>query len=402
MATVAVKFSGFNGNQLAGRIDMPLGTPRAYALFAHGFTLGKDFSAASRISSALAKRGIAVLRFDFSGLGKSEGDFADTNFSSNVQDLLCAAAFLRSSYQAPSLIVGHSLGGAAVLTMAGEVPECKAVVSIAAPSEPRHVEHQFSSVLDDIHQHGQAEVKLGGRPFQITRQFLEDLDAIDISHEVATLGRALLVMHSPVDATVSVDNARIIYESAKHPKSYVSLDQANHLLLKREDAEYAAHVLAAWAEHYLPPTTPDTTGKGIVEVESAGRGKFDTVVHTGKHLSLVDEPKELGGTDRGASPYDYLLASLGSCTAMTLRMYARRKKIPLKDAKVRLSQQRVHAEDCADCDVESGSITKIERDITLIGNLTDEQKNRLLDIADRCPVHLTLMGQIQVNTQLTS
>lgn len=400
MANIKLEFEGYQGNKLAGSLDLPIGWPRAYAIFAHGFTLGKDFSAAARISRALAERGIAVLRFDFSGLGKSEGDFAQSNFSSNVEDLVHAADYLRTHHMAPALMVGHSLGGAAVLAAAGRVPECKAVATIGAPSDPEHVEHQFAGALDEIRAHGEATVKLGGRPFRITRQFLEDLEAAQVSECVARLNRALLVMHSPVDTFVSVDNARVIYQAAKHPKSYVSLDRADHLLMKRDDAEYAAHVLAAWAVHYLPPIMSDPLQPGLVEVAAVGKAKFDTVVRSGKHVLLADEPEALDGTDSGPNPYDYLLASLGACTSMTLRMYASRKKIPLENAIVRLTQRQVHSKDCEGCEDNGQGITELQREIRLVGKLTAEQSQKLLEIADKCPVHRTLTGNIKVVTQL--
>ncbi len=395
------QFLGHTGEMLAARLDSPISAPRAYALFAHCFTCSKDIFAASRISAALVERGFAVLRFDFTGLGMSEGEFANTNFSSNVADLVKAAEYLRAEYVAPTLLIGHSLGGAAVLAAAGEIEETKAVVTIGAPAEPAHVEKQFGDNLEAIREQGELEVKLAGRPFRIKKQFLEDLEASTIRRRVEILRCALLVMHSPVDKIVNVDNARQIYQAAKHPKSFISLDDADHLLSKRSDAKYAASVLAAWAQRYLPPADePEALDDGQIEVVETGAGKFANVVRVGRHLLAADEPKSIGGTDTGPSPYDYLLAGLGACTAMTLRLYAERKKLALDKVSVRLRHERVHADDCSDCESASGQISEMHRDITLEGDLSEQDRTKLLEIADKCPVHRTLENEIKVRTQL--
>jgi putative redox protein len=345
------EFPGYSGEMLAARLDRPAGVPRAYALFAHCFTCGKDIFAASRISAALVEHGFAVLRFDFTGLGMSEGEFANTNFSSNVADLVKAADYLRAEYAAPTLLIGHSLGGPAVLAAAGGIDETKAVVTIGAPAEPIHVEKQLDDNLEAIREQGELEVKLAGRPFRIKKQFLEDLEASTIRRRVETLRRALLVMHSPVDNFVNVDNAREIYQAAKHPKSFISLDDADHLLTKRSDAEYTASVLAAWAQRYLPQMDEaEPLEDGQVEVSETGTGKLANQVRAGRHVLAADEPKRLGGTNTGPTPYDYLLAGLGACTAMTLRLYAERKELALDKVSVRLHHQRIHADDCSDCE----------------------------------------------------
>lgn len=401
MQSIKMMFDGHDGSALAARLDLPSREPRAFVLFAHCFTCGKDIFAASRISAGLVESGLAVLRFDFTGLGMSEGEFANTNFSSNVADLVRAADHLRAHYQAPALLVGHSLGGAAVLAAAAEIAEVKAVATIGAPSEPVHVQKQFADHVETIRAQGALEVQLAGRPFTITRQFLEDLEATRIRERVAHLGRALLVMHAPLDEVVDIEQARKIFEAARHPKSFVSLDSADHLLRRREDAAYAAQVLAAWAARYLPP--PESTQAleaGLVEVSETGEGKFANLVRAGRHSLPADEPEKLGGGDSGMSPYDFLLASLGACTSMTLRMYAQQKNLPLSGVSVRLRQQRVHAEDCADCDSTEGHITEITREIALAGELSDTQRQRLLEIADKCPVHRTLTGEVKVRSRL--
>ncbi len=403
MTGIKLEFPGHAGDKLAARLDSPATQPRAYALFAHCFTCGKDIFAASRISAALVERGYAVLRFDFTGLGMSEGEFANTNFSSNVADLVRAADYLRDAYAAPTLLIGHSLGGAAVLAAAGEIPEVAAVVTIGSPSEPVHVEKQFADQLEAIRDAGELEVQLAGRPFRIQKQFLDDLEATTIRDRVAHLHRALLVMHSPVDEIVNIDNARQIFEAAKHPKSFVSLDDADHLLRRREDAEYAAGVLAAWAERYLssaPPARLADLGEGEVEVSETGTGQFANLVRAGRHQLPADEPQSLGGGDSGPTPYDYLLAGLGACTSMTLRMYAERKQLPLQKVRVRLTHAKIHAKDCADCESKEGQISEIHRDIELQGNLTQEQRASLLDIANKCPVHRTLENEIRVRSRL--
>ena len=389
-----------NGLMLSGALESPAGAVRCYALFAHCFTCGKDVAAASRISRALTAEGIAVLRFDFTGLGNSDGDFANTNFSSNLQDLLAATQFLREHYAAPALLIGHSLGGAAVLAMAKEVPEAKAVATIGAPHRADHVAQNFAASIEEIETRGVAEVSLGGRQFAIRKQFLDDLE----QHTDADLGglrKALLVMHAPLDATVGIAEAEKIYLEAKHPKSFVSLDDADHLLSRKQDAEYAARVIAAWASRYLPERAGDspTVAAGQVLVEEKDH-KFTQNVYSDSHHWLADEPVAVGGANTGPDPYEHLLAALGTCTAMTLRMYASHKSLPLEHVRVQLRHSRDYYADCEACDEAEKKIEVLERVVDLQGDLSAAQTERLLEIADRCPVHRTLHGDLEVKTVL--
>ena len=401
-----ITFNGSLGEDLAARLDLPAGPVRAYALFAHCFTCSKDIFAAARIAGELSKRGIAVLRFDFTGLGQSGGDFANTNFSSNVADLLQAVDFLRKNYEAPKIMVGHSLGGAAVLAAAGDVPELAAVVTIGAPADAEHVVHNFHADISTIESEGQAKVSLAGRDFTIKKQFLDDLKGQAVPDRVGALRKALLVMHSPLDDTVGIDNARRIYDAAKHPKSFVSLDTADHLLRGRADATYAAEVIAAWATRYVgteEESTADMVGEPEVTVMETGGGKFQQAVKAGRHRLLADEPESFGGLDTGPSPYDYLAIGLGACTAMTIRMYADHKGIPLERVSVDVNNGKVHAADCEDCSDEQkardGKIDRFERVIRLEGDLDDATRKRLLEIADKCPVHRTFEAGAAVVTR---
>ncbi len=398
-----VTFTGAGGESLAARLDRPGGRPRAYALFAHCFTCNKDIFAAARIAGALAAQGIAVLRFDFTGLGASEGDFANTNFSSNVADLVKAADFLRETHEAPKILIGHSLGGAAVLAAAGKVPEAVAVATIGAPADPAHVAEHFTESRPEIEAAGEAEVLLVGRPFRIKKQFLEDIEAQKLEPAIAGLRKALLVFHAPRDAVVGIDNAGRIFGAAKHPKSFVSLDDADHLLSRRADAVYVAEVLAAWAGRYLGASAAAEdlrAAAGEVIVEESGEGKFTQRIATGPHRLAADEPESYGGLDSGPSPYDLLLAGLGACTSMTLRLYAERKGLALARTRVTLQHEKIHAEDCASCETKEGRIDRIERVIELEGSLSDAERQRLLEIADKCPVHRTLESEILIETRM--
>ena len=401
MPSTRVNFAGAFGDTLAARLDRPDTPARAYALFAHCFTCGKDIAAASRIARALTEHGIAVLRFDFTGLGSSDGDFANTHFSSNVDDLAAAADHLREHFAAPSILVGHSLGGAAVIAAAHRIPEAQAVVTVGAPADPGHVTHLFDGHRETIEREGEAEVSLAGRPFTIRKGFLDDVCNQSLMGHLRDLKKALLVMHGPLDQTVGIDNASQIFGAAKHPKSFITLDRADHLLRNPADAAYAANVIAAWVERYLPadPAECDPLPHGIVEVRERGVGKFQQVVRIGDKAFIADEPKSFGGDDLGPSPYDLLLAGLGACTAMTVRMYARHKKWPMDAIAVRLSHRKIHAKDCATCETEIGKIDHIHREIVIEGPRLDAaQRERLIDIANRCPVHRTLHAEVLETT----
>jgi len=396
-------FPNARNEKLAAVLDLPAGEPRAYALFAHCFTCGKNVLAARRIAEALNAQGIAVLRFDFTGIGSSEGEFANTTFSSNVADLVAAADHLRTMRGPPSLLIGHSLGGAAVLAAAEAVADARAVVTIAAPSDPGHVTHLFKDQLETIGTQGEVEVALAGRPFRIRREFLSDIAHQKLTDRIATLHKALLIFHSPTDDTVGIENAAHIFAAAKHPKSFISLAGADHLLTRKSDAVYVAHVMAAWLERYLDPAVEKekpADGPRNAVVTETRMGAFQQSIDIGPHHLTADEPVSAGGFDSGPSPYDFLLAALGACTSMTVRLYAEHKKIPLDHVSVTLSHAKIHAADCAECETKEGKIDRIERVLTLTGNLTDEQRARLLEIADKCPVHRTLTSEVNIRTVL--
>ena len=388
------------GQNLAGLLETPDQAVRAYVLFAHCFTCGKDIAAASRISRFLVQHGFAVFRFDFTGLGNSDGDFANTNFSSNTEDLLAAARFLEEHYQAPQLLIGHSLGGAAVLAMAAQLPEVKAVVTIGTPFEASHVVHNFNAHLDTIETDGQAKVILGAREFTIKKQFLDDLRGQTTEH-IQRLNKALLVMHSPIDVTVDISDAEKIYKAAKHPKSFVSLDTADHLLSKSIDSEYVAQTISGWASRYIPvpKVSRRTLATGHVLVAELDH-KFQQEVFTDHHHWFADEPTKVGGQNAGPDPYEHLLAALGTCTAMTIRLYANHKKIPLEHVEVSLSHERNYLEDAGKAAEQNPQIEALIRKVQLIGPLSDSEKARLMEIADRCPVHRTLHNNPHVVTTL--
>jgi putative redox protein len=402
--TERFQFTGEGGHQLAAALDTPDGPIRAYALFAHCFTCGKDVLAARRIAVALAAKGIAVLRFDFTGLGSSEGDFANSTFSSNVADLVRAANHLRETRQAPAILIGHSLGGAAILAAAAQIPEAKAVVTISAPSDPVHVTHLFKDRIEDIRQHGEVEVSLAGRPFRIKREFLDDVAEHGLMEHVAKLHKALLVMHSPTDDTVGIDNATQIFVAAKHPKSFVSLAGSDHLLTHKQDAAYVADVIGTWSERYVDAAPAASAADAPeaprnVVVRETRNSKFQQTVTTGPHQMLADEPKTAGGEDTGPGPYDFLLAGLGACTSMTMRMYADRKALPLERITVTLQHKKIHAEDCAECETREGMLDQIDRVISIEGALDADQRKRLMEIADKCPVHRTLTSEVRIVTK---
>lgn len=401
--TEKIQFTGSLGETLAARLDLPAGRPRAYALFAHCFTCSKDIFAAARIAGALTAHGIATLRFDFTGLGASGGEFANTNFSSNVQDLLAAAQYLRDNHEAPKILIGHSLGGAAVLAAAAQAPEAVAVATIGAPADPAHVAENFACDLDRIEAEGEAAVTLAGRQFTIQKQFLDDIAAQPMKEAIGQMRKALIVFHSPRDEIVDIGNAAEIYMAAKHPKSFISLDDADHLLTRKEDASYVAGVLAAWVDRYLPgegAREPARGEAGEVVVSENGIGKLSQDIIIGPHVLAADEPESVGGADTGPTPYQLLSGALGACTTMTMRLYADRKEWPLERAAVTIRHDKIHAKDCEECETREGKVDEFVREIKLTGPLDDEQRRRLLEIAEKCPVHRTLHSEVTVTTRL--
>ncbi len=387
MPTESIRLAASQGRSIAARLDTPADAPRAYALFAHCFTCSKDSKAAAFVAQALAGHGIATLRFDFSSL----------EFSSNLDDLVAAAAWLREHRAAPQILAGHSLGGAAALAVAARIPESRAVATIGAPFDPAHVTHLITVAKEN---QADVEVTIAGRPFRVAKSFFDDLAGQKAARTLAALRKPLLVFHSPRDEVVDIDHASKIFLAAKHPKSFVSLDRADHLLTRREDAAYAAAVLAAWASRYLDAEAGPVETVPGVRVAEAGEGRFAQVVSAGKHRFRADEPESAGGDDSGPGPYDLLLAALGACTSMTVRMYAARKQWPLERVRVDLKHDKIHAADCADCETREGRIDRIERVLTLEGGLDEAQRARLLEIADLCPVHRTLHSEVSVTTRL--
>ncbi len=410
------EFRNDNGETLSGVLDEPTsGERRGVALFAHCFSCGKNVLAASRVSRGLRDRGFTVLRFDFTGIGESEGEFADTNFSTNANDLRAAINAMRQQGMAPEILIGHSLGGAAVLDIADEIEEVKLVATIGAPSEPRHVVHLFDdAAMQQIEQTGEAQVSLGGRPFTIKKQFLDDVTEASVLKKLGASRKPLLICHSPSDSIVNIDNAQKIYQAAKHPKSFVSLDGADHLLSGKEDAEFVASIVSSWAVRYLGASdsavqqlragTANETTKteddetGVVTVTERNK-VFTQDVSAGGHRLVADEPASAGGDDLGVTPYDLLLAALGACTSMTLRMYAKRKGLDVDNIQVKLKHDRIHAADCESCEDQPGKVDQIRRWIRIEGDLTDAQRQRMLEIADMCPVHRTLHNQKQITSE---
>lgn len=404
MKQTKVRFPNARGQQLAGLLALPEDEqPLAYALFAHCFTCSKNLAAAANIAQALCRRRIAVLRFDFTGLGESEGEFAASTFSSDVADLVAAAAFLEQHYQSPRILIGHSLGGAAVLQAAPRIPSVAAVATLAAPAHPAHAGKLFGSARQEIERRGEATVTLAGRPFTIRKSLLDDLEAQQPEQTLRNLKAALLILHSPRDTVVGIEQAALLYQGAKHPKSFISLDPADHLLSRKQDSRYAGDMIAAWAGRYLetaaaPSPIPEVIDNRVT-VRTGPEGFYTELFANGYPL-IADEPESYGGSGLGPSPYDYLLAALGACTSMTVQMYARRKGWPLQTAVVRLRHEKIHARDCEQCEEQSGKIDRFERELELKGELSQDQRVRLLEIAEKCPVHRTLHSEVLVETSL--
>ncbi len=402
--TEKVTFPGSQGHLLSARLDSPDGEIKGYALFAHCFTCSSNILAASHISAALTEKGIAVFRFDFTGLGSSEGEFSNTNFSSNIEDIKAAIDFLRSQNKTPQILIGHSLGGAAALRTAETVPDLKALVTINAPSDPSHLRHFLKSSLKEINSQGYANVTLADRTFQIQKHFIDDLEKHKSLAYLKDITAALLIFHSPQDKVVEIENAKLIFTAARHPKNFISLYGADHLLTRVQDADYVADIISSWVNRYLLeekeglPTAESNTH--AVTVMETGTGKFTQVVQAAGHTFLVDEPADVGGDNKGPGPYDLVLAGLGACTSMTIRMYADYKNIPLKEIKVILTHEKVYNEDLINCVETNARLDLINRDITVRGDLTPEQKDGLFRIAEKCPVHKTLSQPSIIKTSL--
>lgn len=399
-----LEFTNTSGQKLSARLDLPLdGKPVAYALFAHCFTCSKNLKAIAHISRALTQESIAVMRFDFTGLGESEGEFGDTNFSSNVEDLVTVSQFMEDNFEAPKILVGHSFGGAAVLQAAASIPSAAAVVTIAAPADPGHVKHALGSTKEKIESQGAAEVNLAGRTFRIKQQFLDDLKFVNMQETLRHLNRALLIFHSPIDEIVGIENAAQIFQAARHPKSFISLDQADHLLMDPKDSHYVGKVMAAWAVKYISSAQKDEAEKAETEhpvMVRTGPSGYLTDIMANNHSLVADESIAVGGTNLGPTPFEYLTAALGACTSMTLRMYADRKEWPLESVSVQLNHKKIPAGDCKTCETKEGMLDQFDREIELAGPLDDDQIKRLLKIADRCPVHRALKSEILINTHL--
>ena len=402
MKTTKVHFENDQGQPLAAKLEMPLDEkPHNYALFAHCFTCSKDLKAVANIARALTQEGFAVLRFDFTGLGQSAGDFADTNFSTNVSDLVTAARYLEQHYAAPTLLMGHSLGGAATLFAARQIESVQALATISAPFRPQHIAHLLEGGLEAIQSEGQARVSIGGRPFTIRKQFLEDLQSQTPEDLIRGLRKPLLVLHSPQDMFVDIGNAQEIYQAAFHPKSFISLDRADHLLSRAEDSRYVGTVIAGWARRYL--TIPETSPiESNMEVATRTTGqKFTTEIKAGKHHLLSDEPEKVGGADLGPSPYDFVMSGLGACTSMTLRMYADHKQLPLHEVEVHLAHEKRYHDDQEASKGKGAKIDHITRVVQVAGDFGEEMLDRLLKIANKCPVHRTLESSgVHVDTRI--
>lgn len=398
-----VSFKGDQNQEISAVIHFPADQkPNNFAIFAHCFTCNKNFKAVKNISQGLTQYGYAVLSFDFTGLGDSEGNFADTNFSTNLSDLVKAAEFLKENYDPPTLLVGHSLGGAAVLMAASQIESVTAVATIGAPAQPEHVLHLIKGGVDEIKKNGEAEVSIGGRPFKIKEQFIKDLQRNKELNNLEELRKAILILHSPQDDVVSIKNAREIYSKAHHPKSFVSLDGADHLLSKKEDSVYAGEIIAIWSKKYrtnAKENRPKTDSQTVAKIGGQEDNYTTQLVAEGHHL-ISDEPENIGGDNFGPSPYGLLTSALAACTAITLRMYANRKKWPVDEIEVHVNQQKRHDKDSENCDSGEGKITFFDRKIAIKGNLDAKQIKRLIEIANNCPVHKTLEADIKITTEV--
>ncbi len=402
MKTLKITIPNIDNNALAAKLELPVNQiPKHYAIFAHCFTCNKDLSAVRNISRALTNHGFGVLRFDFTGLGHSHGAFENTSFSSNIDDITKVNEYLGANYQLPDLIIGHSLGGAAALVAASKLHNIKAVATIGAPSDISHVINLFSNGIDELEEKGVAEVSIGGRPFRVKNEMVKDFKSHDLTKIVTALKKPLLMFHSPQDATVAVKHAANLYHAAKHPKSFISLDGADHLLSNPKDAIYVGDMIGSWANRYLVKDEHKKLELENMQVVAAldNTNKFTTQIGTKTHTFLADEPISFGGDNLGPSPYELLMAGLGACTVMTMKLYAERKQWDLQAANVYLSYAKVHADDINIDTPDTNRIDYIEKKIFLEGNLDSKQKKRLIEIAAKCPVHKTLLNKVVINTE---
>jgi putative redox protein len=399
-----VTFKNKSGLDISGRMDLPADRePLAYALFAHCFTCTKNLKAIAHICRALTDRGLAVLRFDFTGLGESDGDFSETNFSSNIEDLVVAAEFMKEKFESPGILIGHSLGGAAMLHAGSRIGSTRAVVTIGAPADPAHLKQSLKDSQKKIEKEGQAEIAIGGKSFTVKKQFLDDLEKIEMQKAIRNLKKPLLIFHSPVDEIVDPENAATIFKAAFHPKSFISLDNADHLLSNEADAMYIGSVIAAWAEKYVDMSEKRKwieDPKDNRVLARIGKTLYRTDILANGHHLVADEPRSVGGGNLGSTPYDLLVSGLGACTCMTLRMYADRKKWPVESISVKLKHQKIHADECQSCETQSGKLDQIDLEIDIKGELDSDQKKRMLEIAQKCPVHRTLHSEMMTNIRL--
>ena len=401
MQKLEVSFKNSDSKTLKGVLELPTNKqPAHFILFAHCFTCNKNFHAPSKISKSLASQGYGVLRFDFTGLGDSEGDFADTNFSGNVEDLIAAAEFLKKEYKPPTMIIGHSLGGAAALFASKQIESVKCVVTINAPSNLSHVQKHFESSLEEIEKDGYANIKIGGRSFKIKKQFITDLENNQDSSVLKDIRKSLLIMHSPQDEIVSINHAEELYKAAWHPKSFVSLDGANHMLSSKEDSGYVGTVISAWASKYLKEEEAPELETDHEVMANLGATGYTTQIIAGNHHFIADEPIKVGGSDLGPNPYELVSSGLAACTSMTIHMYARRKEWKVDNVETHVSYSKKHADDCEHCENDMAKIDHFEREISNKGDLDEKQLKRLMQIADKCPVHKTLSSQAQISTKL--
>lgn len=401
MQSQKVTFQNQQGQSLVARLELPANQhPHTYAIFAHCFTCSKNLSAVRNISRALNMDGIAVLRFDFTGLGESDGDFSDTNFSSNVYDIIAAADFLKENYMAPTMLIGHSLGGAAVISAGRRLDFIQTVATIGAPFDPAHVSHLFGQKLEEIQEEGEAEVNIGGRSFKVKKQFLDDIQEKNQIENIRNLRKALLILHSPQDRTVEINNAAKIYQEAFHPKSFISLDGADHLLNEKADSVYVGDMIASWSRRYLDIPEKEALKREKAIAVRLGAEGFTTDIMMRQHGITADEPVRVGGNDFGPGPYELLTAGLGACTAMTMQMYARRKKWDLQEVRVHLEHYKDYAKDMENVEDNKSRIDHFDRLIEVEGDLDEAQKKKLLEIADKCPVHRTLHSDVKVITKL--